>query len=83
MTQVRSAKALFRVKLDCVVPRLRGKSFRNAERRLRNAHCRTGKVRHRDSRAKKGRVISQSPRPAKRLRDRTKINLVLSSGRRG
>jgi uncharacterized delta-60 repeat protein len=83
MTQVRSAKALFRVKLDCVVPRLRGKSFRNAERRLRNAHCRTGKVRHRDSRAKKGRVIWQSPRPGKRLRDRTKINLVLSSGRRG
>jgi uncharacterized delta-60 repeat protein len=82
MTKARSAKALFRLKLDCAVPKLAGESFRDSERRIRHAHCRTGTVKHRSSRAGKGTVISQSPRPGKRLRDQARINLVLSSGLR-
>jgi hypothetical protein len=67
----------------CVVPRLQGKTLRAAKRGL-NAHsCSLGKVRHSFSTGvKKGRVISEKPKPGRRLRHGAKVDLVLSKGRR-
>jgi beta-lactam-binding protein with PASTA domain len=45
--------------------------------------CRTGKVAHAYSgKGKRGIVISQSRRPGKVLPARSKINLIVSRGRR-
>jgi beta-lactam-binding protein with PASTA domain len=82
MKQAQSATAIFRQKLDCIVPKVVGKSLKIARRKIRQAHCRTGKITHGHSRARKGRVISQRPRARKHLRDGSKVNVVLSDGRR-
>jgi hypothetical protein len=67
----------------CKVPRLKGKTLKAAERALRRAHCRAGKVsRRRSTRVRKGRVIATSPR-AGRIRPKgTKVKITLSRGRR-
>ena len=68
-------------RVACVVPRLKGKTVAAAKRAIRRAHCRVGRVRYaRSSRAKKGRVVSQSPRPGARKAIRAKVNLVVSKG---
>jgi beta-lactam-binding protein with PASTA domain len=82
MKQAQSATAIFRQKLDCIVPKVVGKSLKIARRKIRQAHCRTGKITHGHSRARKGRVISQRPHARKHLRDGSKVNVVLSDGRR-
>ena len=82
MSRARSARALFQPKIACIVPKLRGRSLRTARHRIRLAHCRTGTVGHRHSRMRKGRVIAQTPPPARRLRAGSKVNIVVSSGRR-
>jgi hypothetical protein len=84
MTRAQAATATFeRNPLPaCVVPRLMGKKLVVAKRALRKAHCRTGKVSHRYSRHRKGRVISQSPHPRHHLRNGAKVRLTLSKGRR-
>lgn len=65
----------------CVVPRVGRKPLSVAEAALRHAHCRTGKIRRRPSRLKRGRVISEEPRPGKHLKHGTKVTLVVSKGR--
>jgi uncharacterized delta-60 repeat protein len=82
MNRARSARALFQPKIACIVPKLRGKSLMTARRRIRLAHCRTGKIGYRYSGVNKGRVISQNPRPRKHLRAGSKVNLVISNGGR-
>jgi beta-lactam-binding protein with PASTA domain len=50
---------------------------------LTNNRCRLGKVRRAYSRkVRKGRVISQKPRPGKRLADGAKVSVVVSRGRK-
>jgi hypothetical protein len=67
----------------CRVPNVVGKRLAAAKRLLVQRHCRTGKVGHAYSRKrKKGIVISQNRRPGKVLPARSKINLVVSRGRR-
>jgi subtilisin-like proprotein convertase family protein len=66
----------------CVVPNVRGKALRLARRALRRAHCSVGRVRYARSARARGRVISQSLRPKSRRPGGTKINLVVSMGRR-
>ncbi|HJU36832.1 MAG TPA: PASTA domain-containing protein [Gaiellaceae bacterium] len=66
----------------CIVPKLKGKTLKAAKRALRKAHCRAGEISHRFSRHKKGRVISQRPRPRRHLRNGAKVKLVVSKGRR-
>jgi hypothetical protein len=67
----------------CKVPNVVGKRLASAKRTIASRRCRTGKVGHTYSRTrKKGIVISQSRRPGRVLPARSKINLVVSRGRR-
>jgi beta-lactam-binding protein with PASTA domain len=66
----------------CVVPKVRGKTLRAAKASISRANCRTGHVTRKSSRkVRKGRVLSQKPRPGTRLAPRSKVNLVVSRGR--
>ena len=67
----------------CRVPKVVGKRVAFAKRTIAQRHCRTGKVGYAYSRKrKKGIVISQSRRPGRVLPARSKINLIVSRGRR-
>jgi PASTA domain-containing protein/List-Bact-rpt repeat protein/FG-GAP repeat protein len=66
----------------CVVPKVKGKTLRAAKRSIRNHACTVGKIKHVASRTvKKGHVISQKPKPGRRLKHGAKVNLVVSRGR--
>jgi hypothetical protein len=62
----------------CVVPKVVGKSLAKAKRRLSAAHCRTGAVRHGQSRLPRGIVYWQSRKPGARLPRGTKIGMRVS-----
>jgi hypothetical protein len=82
MTKARSVTAKF-TKLACHVPRLRGKKLKAAKRALRKAHCKAGKITRKHSEVvKKGRVISQRPKPGKHLKKGAKVKLVISKGKK-
>jgi PASTA domain-containing protein len=66
----------------CIVPRLKGKRLAGARRSIRAAHCAMGRVRRVASRKARGRVLAQGPRPGLRRPAGTKVNLVVSKGRR-
>jgi hypothetical protein len=67
----------------CVVPNVRGQSFRQAKAAIVRAHCATGRVRKAYSRSvRRGRVLSQRPRAGTRLPRGSKVNLVMSKGRK-
>jgi hypothetical protein len=63
---------------QCVVPRVVGKKLAAAKARIRSAHCAVGKItRKRAAKAKRGKVIAQSPAPGRRLRNLAKIRLTV------
>jgi len=67
----------------CRVPSVVGKPITSARLTIAKRHCLTGKVGHAYSRKRKnGLVISQSRRPGRVLPARSKINLIVSRGRR-
>jgi hypothetical protein len=67
----------------CVVPNVKGRPLVTAKRRILAAHCRPGRVTKAKSRTvRKGRVISQRPKAGKRLVRGSKVNLVVSRGKR-
>ena len=67
----------------CRVPEIVGKRLVSAKRMIASRRCRIGKVGYAYSRKrKKGIVISQSRRPGRVLPARSKINLIVSRGRR-
>jgi serine protease AprX len=67
----------------CVAPRLRGSSVAAARRAVLHRHCSLGRVtRVFSSTVKRGRVISQKPRPGTRRAKGAKINVVVSKGKR-
>ena len=67
----------------CVVPNLKGKTLAAARRSIRSHACSVGAIKHaRSRRVKTGRVISQRPKPGKRLHLGARVNLVVSKGRR-
>ena len=66
----------------CTVPNVVGKTKSRAKHAIKHAHCRVGTVRHRHSRKTKGTVISQSRRRGTVVPVNTRINIVVSSGRR-
>jgi uncharacterized repeat protein (TIGR02543 family) len=69
--------------IKCVVPNVKRKTLATAKRKIAAAHCRTGTVtRTRSKTVPKGRVISQKPAPGKRLARGSKVNLVVSRGKR-
>jgi hypothetical protein len=67
----------------CTVPKLVGKKLAAAETAITNAHCRVGTITRVFSRQRRaGIVIGQSLRPGKTVKRGTKVNLVVSRGRR-
>jgi subtilisin family serine protease len=67
----------------CVVPKMRGKTVTQARRLLTTRRCRLGRVgRAYSRRFRKGQVVSQGRRPGARLARGTKVNVVVSRGRR-
>ena len=76
-----SAKASF--VRDCVVPKLKGKGLKAARRALKAHDCSAGKIaRAFSNTVKKGHVISQKPKPRKRLKHGAKVGLTVSKGRK-
>jgi hypothetical protein len=81
MSANRSVTATFKVL--CVVPKVKGKRLRPAKRTIRKAHCSVGKVtRAFSTKVKKGRVISQRPKPGKKLAAGSKVKLKVSKGKK-
>jgi hypothetical protein len=67
----------------CSVPKVTGKRLRAARVAITQSHCRTGKVTYAYSRrTAKGRVSSQSRRPGRTLPANSRVDLVVSLGRR-
>src|SRR4051794_13688290 len=65
----------------CIVPKLKNLTLPKATLKLGRAGCVKGKVRYVFSpKVKKGRVISQSVKPKKKLKLNSKIKLVVSLG---
>jgi beta-lactam-binding protein with PASTA domain len=63
------------------VPRVVGALLARAKTKIRKAHCSVGRVRYKAaSKKKRGRVLSQSPRPGKHLANGARVSLVV--GRR-
>jgi Glucodextranase, domain B/PASTA domain len=66
----------------CKVPRTKGMKLSAAERALRRAHCRVGRIRHqRSKKARKGRVFATSPHAGYVMRAGSKVELFVSKGR--
>lgn len=79
MTAAHSVTATF-VK-DCVVPKLKGKGLKAAKRALRAHDCGVGRItRAFSTKVKKGRVISQRPKPHRLLKHGAKVKLTISKG---
>ncbi|MGH3080169.1 MAG: PASTA domain-containing protein [Gaiellaceae bacterium] len=67
----------------CVVPNIRGRTLVKAKAAIKRSRCRTGRVRKAYSRAvRKGLVISQTPRAGVRMRVGTRVDLLVSKGKR-
>jgi uncharacterized delta-60 repeat protein len=67
----------------CVVPKVKRKPLAAARRAITKASCLPGKVTRRFSTlVKKGRVISQKPGPGASAAGETKVDLVVSKGKR-
>lgn len=73
--------AKFTLLPKCVVPRVKGKTLKAAEHTIRTRNCSIGKIDYaRSQTVKRGHVISQRPKPGRRLQRGTKVNLVISKG---
>jgi chitinase len=66
----------------CNVPKVVGNMLAAAKASLKLRHCRPGKVRSAYSAKRKGVVIAQSRRSGKVLPAASKVNLVISRGRK-
>jgi PKD repeat protein/glucose/arabinose dehydrogenase len=67
----------------CVVPAVKGRSLKAAKRAIVAARCSVGRVTRAYSRTvKSGSVVSQSPKPRTKRARGSKVQLVISRGRR-
>jgi eukaryotic-like serine/threonine-protein kinase len=67
----------------CTAPNVKGKTLPAARKAIARANCGVGKIRRAYSKnVKKGRVISEKPRPGTTLPTGGKVDLVLSRGRK-
>jgi hypothetical protein len=65
----------------CVVPKVVGLTLAKAKTKIVKAHCAVGKVSKKTSPAsKKGKVLAQSPKPGKKLKNHAKVNLTVGKG---
>jgi Divergent InlB B-repeat domain/PASTA domain len=68
----------------CVVPKLKGKTLKQAKKALRRRHCSLGKVRGPKRGRKRLRVRSSKPKAGKRLKAGAKVAVVVGGkGKRG
>jgi hypothetical protein len=82
MSQARSVAVKF-TKLECIVPRLRGKKLKAAEHALTKAHCKLGRITRKYSKeVRRGRVISQKPKPGRHGPMSARVNFTVSKGRK-
>jgi beta-lactam-binding protein with PASTA domain len=66
---------------QCVVPRLLGLSVSTARGKIHRAHCSVGTVTKTFSSARKNaKVVGQSPKAGKHLRNGAKVNLAVGKG---
>jgi uncharacterized delta-60 repeat protein len=86
MTADRAVTATFSAKpppTRCVVPSVKRKRLAAAKRAIRRAHCSVGRItRAYSAKVKRGRVISQKPKPGTTLPHGAKVSLKVSKGRR-
>jgi beta-lactam-binding protein with PASTA domain len=62
----------------CVVPKVVGLALPRASTKIRKAHCSVGKVTRKPAaKPKHGKVIAQSPRPGRKLKNLAKVNLTV------
>lgn len=63
----------------CVVPKLKGKTVKQAKKKLADANCALGKAKRKKAKSTKqrGKVISQSKKPGTQLDPGTKIGVVV------
>jgi hypothetical protein len=67
----------------CAVPQITRAALPVARRAIASAGCRVGRISRAYSRTvKRGRVVSQKPKPGTVLRKGGKVNLIISKGRR-
>jgi Glucodextranase, domain B/PASTA domain len=67
--------------VKCKVPKTKGMKLGAAEKALRRAHCRVGKIKHEKSRrVRSGRVASTTPRAGRTRKGGSKIELFVSRG---
>jgi beta-lactam-binding protein with PASTA domain len=60
-----------------------GKTLAKAKASIKSHHCKTGKVTKKASTSKKkGKVLSQKPKPGKKLANGGKVNLTVGKGGR-
>jgi beta-lactam-binding protein with PASTA domain len=70
-------------KPKCVVPNVVGKPLATAKTKIKKAHCRVGRVTYKlSTKAKMNRVLSETPKPGKRLKNGTRVNLTVGRGGR-
>jgi uncharacterized repeat protein (TIGR01451 family) len=81
MTADHSVTATFAKKPKCKVPKVVGLTLAKAKAKIRKAHCGVGKIKKKvSSRKKKGRVLTQKPKPGKTLPAGSKVNLTVGKG---
>jgi len=66
----------------CKVPKVIGKGLTKGKRSIRAARCSVGRVRYLRSKRTKGHIVRQSPGAGRKLAVGSKVNLVVSRGRR-
>lgn len=67
--------------VSCHVPNVVGQKLAKAETKIRARHCRVGKiVKKASSPARKGRILSESPRVGKTLKKGARVNLTVGKG---
>jgi hypothetical protein len=64
----------------CVVPKLKGLKLAKAKSALTKANCKTGKIKKRKSRKRKGTVIASDPRTGVIVAPGAKVALTISKG---
>ena len=82
MSQARSVTVKF-TRVPCVVPKLKGMKLNAAKRELVSAHCKPGHITRAYSNViKRGRVISQKPKPGRHAPPGARVSLAVSKGKK-
>lgn len=66
----------------CVVPKVVGKRLAAAKQAIKARHCSVGRITKVRSKLKAGLVVSESPKPGRRLKKGAKISLRVSRGKK-